>query len=146
MRSLADFVGRWRLEREIEDFCNSGQLSQFSGAASFSTAADGLDYYETGVLRLGQAAGMKAERRYAWRASGGLIAVYFDDGRYFHAFDPAADETRALHNCDPDNYSVHYQFGDWPCWQATWNVRGPRKNYRMTSRFAPAGSRAGETA
>jgi hypothetical protein len=63
--------------------------------------------------------------------------VLFADGRPFHAFDPGAARPEAAHDCPPDLYRVRYDFSDWPDWQAAWEVRGPRKDYRMVSRYAP---------
>ena len=82
---------------------------------------------------------MQATRRYLWRAGGaGAIDVLFEDGRFFHSFDPDAPTPAAPHDCPPDTYRVRYDFTGWPEWQAEWRVTGPDKDYTMLSRFRPA--------
>lgn len=136
---LADFTGRWRVERQISD--RLGPDGLFEGEAVFAPVPGGLTYHETGTLRLGQGRGFPAERAYFWRADGARIAVDFADGRPFHDFDPAAPA--AYHLCIADGYSVRYDFAGWPAWQAEWTVKGPRKDYTMISRYVPvsAGSK-----
>ena len=41
----------------------------------------------------------------------------------------------AEHWCDPDMYRVGYDFSAWPEFAATWEVAGPKKAYRMVSRY-----------
>ena len=134
--SLGDFEGRWHLSRVIEDAKSGGQ-GRFEGVAEFSPTPDGLRYEETGTLRLEGQPGFTASRVYHWRNAGARIAVTFDDDRPFHDFD-LADEAEARHWCDPDHYAVRYDFHDWPSWSARWAVKGPRKDYVMTSRYVSA--------
>ena len=130
---MRDFEGLWSLSREITD-TRAGTTGRFDGTARFTPDGDGLLYVETGQLVLSGALPMQAERRYIWRIDGNAIAVDFDDGRPFHTFAPAAPE--ASHWCDPDSYAVTYAFEDWPVWSSSWRVRGPRKDYEMTSIYA----------
>ncbi|MFT3689274.1 DUF6314 family protein [Paenirhodobacter sp.] len=130
MRTLADFEGEWLIRRQIDDRL-AGQVGQFTGRA---VLADGV-WAESGVLMLGGAQ-FPAARRYLWTQQGGRIAVAFADGRPFHDFAPDAPE--ASHWCDPDDYRVRYDFAAWPLWRAEWRVRGPRKNYTMTSDYSRA--------
>lgn len=129
---LRDFVGRWRIERRIDDRL-AGATGRFTGAARFTPTADGLSYREEGCLRLGAGPQVLAVREYLWAEDRGLIVVRHGDGRPFHAFDPAAPEAR--HWCEPDDYRVRYDFSAWPAWRAEWTVRGPRKDYTMESLF-----------
>ena len=103
--------------------------------ARFTRDADGLVYSESGTLHLPGQPEMHAERRYLWRGAGSLIEVLFDDGRPFHVFDPAEPRPGADHWCDPDSYSVRYDFTSWPDWSAEWQVIGPRKGYSMYSAY-----------
>ncbi|WP_415920208.1 DUF6314 family protein [Tateyamaria sp. SN6-1] len=132
-RSLADFEGDWTLRRDI--FHADGTVGRFDGTAQFVPDAGGLAYVERGLLRLGAGSGMSAERRYRWDAD---LAVYFDDGRFFHHV-PAQGGVTA-HWCDPDQYDGRYDFGEWPGFSVEWRVRGPRKDYRMVSRYDRSGS------
>lgn len=130
---LADFAGRWRIRRRIDDHL-AGQVARFEGLAEMQPAATmPWLWVETGELRLGDAAPMSAERRYLWAEEGGRIRVRFPDGRAFHDF--SATSLEAAHWCEPDDYRVRYDFGAWPAWQAQWRVRGPRKDYTLLSEY-----------
>jgi len=130
-RCLVDFEGRWAIERTIDHA--DGTTARFVGEATFRPdGSDGLDYSEDGVLTLPGGQSMRATRTYRWDAD---LSVFFDDGRPFHKV-PAAGGT-TVHHCDPDTYRVAYDFGAWPRWQAIWTVTGPKKDYRMTSVYAP---------
>lgn len=131
---LSDFEGGWRLDRRIDD-ARAGLTGRLEGQAVFRPVQGGLVVTETGRLSYGAAPPLQAERVYLWRAEAGGIAVAFEDGHPFHWFAPARPE--ATHDCPPDLYRVRYDFTRWPDWQAVWHVTGPRKDYVMTSRYAP---------
>lgn len=131
---VADFEGCWRLQRRIDDH-RAGLIGQLEGLARFAPGQGGdLILTETGCLRYGTGAPLQAERRYLWRDEAGGIAVCFEDGRPFHWF--SADRPATRHDCPPDLYRVRYDFTLWPEWSACWQVRGPRKDYRMRSRYS----------
>ncbi len=113
----------------------TGQTGRFTGTATLTADGPGLTYDETGTLTLGPNPPLQATRRYLWRTDEPRIAVLFADGRPFHSFAPAAPTPAADHWCDPDSYRVAYDFTRWPDWTATWDVTGPRKDYRMTTRY-----------
>ncbi|WP_299041000.1 DUF6314 family protein [uncultured Tateyamaria sp.] len=127
-RLLADFEGVWTIARTITP--KAGAAAQFDGTARWTGGRDRSDYTETGTLRMDGTAPMQAERRYLWLAD---LSVFFDDGRFFHKVPAAGGRTQ--HFCDPDTYTGTYDFADWPVFRVTWDVRGPRKEYRMTSVF-----------
>lgn len=131
-RGLDDFEGLWRLTRRITQ--DDAPDAELDGSAIWRPVAEGLHYSEAGLLRVGDAAPINAERRYLWRGGAdGVIEVLFEDGRPFHRIDPEAPRDR--HWCDPDLYEVTYDFSGWPDWSSVWRVRGPRKSYRMISRY-----------
>lgn len=132
---LADFEGEWAIARRITQ---AHGAAVFTGTARFTPAQGGLAYHEEGVLTLPGVAPMRAERDYLWRGDGDRIAVLFADGRAFHHIG-----AEAAHWCDPDDYRVRYDFTRWPEWRTEWQVRGPRKDYRMVSTYSPL--RAGRT-
>ncbi len=139
MPALSDFAGTWQLTRRILDR-RAGVEGHFAGTASLLRDGAGLAYAETGLLTLGSAPPLTAERRYRWaEEAGGRIAVAFADGRPFHSFAPdagtPAGTPTATHHCPPDDYRVSYDFTRWPDWTAQWEVQGPRKDYRMESRY-----------
>lgn len=140
MIGLADFTGRWSVDRWIEDR-RAGQGARFSGTATLAPDPNGLLYTETGTLHLPGQEPIHAIRRYLWRAAAqGAIAIHFEDGRPFHAFRPEG-RPRAAHDCGPDTYRVAYDFTRWPDWSATWEVSGPRKDYTARTRYSPCGQR-----
>ncbi|SHH75916.1 DUF6314 family protein [Marivita hallyeonensis] len=132
---LDRFLGAWDLHRTIADRLTSSD-SRFTGTASFETRDCGLLYAETGILHMVGQTPFKAERRYLWRQEDDRIVVDFEDGRPFHSFAPG--DPTAMHWCDPDTYKVVYDFTNWPAWQSTWRVSGPRKAYTMVSTYARA--------
>ena len=131
MPQLGDFRGIWALTRQIVQA--NGPEGRFTGQAVFSPEGAGLRYRETGQLVLAGAAALQAERSYLWAAEGAQIVVRFADGRDFHRFDPAV--AKAAHWCDPDDYTVRYDFASWPDWSSEWRVTGPRKDYVMISQY-----------
>lgn len=133
MPELQAFIGAWRVARDIED-ARAGTCARFEGRVTFTPDGAGLTYAEEGVLHLPGQAPMTATRRYLWRDRAEGIAVLFDDGRPFHTIG-AGLAPEAAHPCGPDLYEVSYNFTRWPEWQATWRVRGARKDYVMLSHF-----------
>ncbi len=129
---LCDFEGLWSLSRKI--FPAGEPPAEFSGTARFTRQGQSLGYCEEGQLKLAHVPAFRAERRYIWHAEGGRIYVSYDDGRPFHDFDPA--DPAAQHLCDPDLYRVRYDFSVWPEWRSLWQVKGPRKNYRLENIFS----------
>lgn len=129
---LEDFEGAWHLERDIVHA--DGSTARFFGRAVWSRGDDGLTYRESGKLTIAGGASVQAERRYIWKEQAdGRIGVYFADGRPFHLIDPQRPEDR--HFCDPDLYDVEYDFSDWPNWSCRWVVKGPLKDYRMSTTY-----------
>ena len=130
-RTLSDFEGVWMFDRVVEHA--SGDRATVTGRATFTCDGAGLVQEEVGRMSLNGAPPLCATRRYLWRAG---LQVCFEDGRDFHTV-PAEGGT-AEHWCDPDHYTVQYEFGSWPDWTATWTVQGPNKDYRMVTRYTRA--------
>ncbi|MBU2358023.1 MAG: hypothetical protein KKB02_03705 [Alphaproteobacteria bacterium] len=133
MLTRADFLGDWRLSRQIDDRL-AGCKGVFEGTARITgVGARDATYAEAGLLRFGDAAPLRAERRYLWTFAPHRIAITFVDGRDFVAFRPLGRAAEAVHLCGADTYRVIYDLTDWPCWQAIWTVTGPRKDYGLRS-------------
>ncbi|WP_417242487.1 DUF6314 family protein [Celeribacter sp.] len=138
MRGLSDFEGAWAITREITDF-TGGPDARLTGQCTFAPEGAGLTQAEVGTLQFaGSSVALKAERRYFWTAQGNEIAVFFDDTRFFHAFDPRGGTAQAEHDCPPDRYEVRYGFGTGALlsWTVEWRVRGPRKDYLSLTQFS----------
>jgi len=132
--SLAVLEGRWQVSRVI--LHNDGSKDEFEGEAVFRRSGPRLIQDEEGWLTSERAAApMKATRRYIWSGSGNRLDVAFEDMRPFHSVPLGIATPGTTYLCPPDRYEVSYDFTDFPTWSSIWNVEGPRKNYRMTSRF-----------
>ena len=133
MLTRADFLGEWTLSRRIDDRL-TGRSGMFEGMARFTAAGDDIAIYdESGLLQLGDAPALTAERRYLWQFEAEVVTVRYADGRDFYRFHPAGRGVEVVHECDPDTYRVIHDFTAWPRWQAIWSVTGPRKDYRLRS-------------
>jgi len=130
-RRLLDFLGTFDVRRTIED-ARSGQTAIFEGRMSLTGDGNTASYEETGhLLTNGQR--FAAQRRYIWQTTGDGIAVLFEDGRAFHDFDPEQGGQASEHQCGEDMYRGGYGFSNWPSWSVTWDVVGPRKDYRSVT-------------
>lgn len=131
--SEAWFRGRWRMARVIAD--RRGARATFAGTCRFAPDGAGLVCEERGVLRQGGGR-YRAGRVTLWRFPGdGRICVLFADARPFHAFHESRPQ--ALHLCGADRYAVSYAF-EAHRWLSRWVVRGPAKDYVMTTRYRRA--------
>ncbi|MCE0504561.1 MULTISPECIES: DUF6314 family protein [unclassified Roseivivax] len=133
-RELDDFTGAWRFRRKIYDR-KLGQESDGQGVLTFAPEGDGLIYHEVLTLSMPGQPPIEGSRRYRWRPGPRGIEVLFEDGRPFHQLGLGESRPCDLHPCGEDRYEVTYDFGDWPIWGATWEVRGPRKDYRMDTLY-----------
>lgn len=134
-QGLRDFEGTWRLSRRITDR-RVGQTGHAVGRVVLERDGSGLSYHESVTLHLPGQLPIEGTRCYRWHACDDGIAVAFDDGRPFHTIALDRSRPEADHWCDPDEYDVVYDFVDWPVWTVTWEVQGPRKDYRMETLFA----------
>ncbi|MGX9354322.1 DUF6314 family protein [Roseobacteraceae bacterium S113] len=134
-RALSDFVGHWRIARDIDD-AKAQMQARFEGTAVLSWQGDDLAYAETGALQMPGAITMQAQRRYLWSQEGPRLCIFFDDGRPFHHIELGTLRPKAHHDCPPDVYDVTYDFSVWPHWCAQWRVQGPRKDYVMRSEYS----------
>lgn len=129
---LGDFLGLWTIDRTIRHA--DGQTARFQGRAEIAPLpSGGAAYAEAGTLILPGGSRVRAERRYHWDDA---LGIWFDDGRFFHRIPCGGGLAR--HFCAPDTYAATYRFDDWPAWQVTWTVRGPKKDYEMCSRYCRA--------
>jgi hypothetical protein len=108
---------------------------QFDGQATFAGSAIALTYREAGLFRIGAGPALVAERSYQWAFDAGQVTVTFADGRPFHSFTPGVTGPGTDHPCGDDLYRVAYEWSGWPEWTATWDVTGPRKDYRLVSHY-----------
>jgi hypothetical protein len=141
-----DFLrGSWRAERVLIDF-RSGQRGTFRGVATFAEPAGpegagrgargGLDYREQGELSFGGHHG-PASRSLTYRPGpDGSAEVLFADGRPFYLLDLRSGSCQAEHPCAEDHYSLIARVLGPDSFTEHWRVRGPEKDYEMTTTFA----------
>lgn len=138
-RVCSEFLGNWCIGRQIEDFLTQ-QTGTFLGEASIITRDEDWLYSETGTLSFNNQIPLKSERRYLWSPSAAGFDIHFDDSRFFHHFDLPTDADgggnfKARHWCDPDDYNVQYDLSRFPDWSSQWQVNGPRKSYKIISKY-----------
>ena len=136
---LQSFLGRWTILREIQDELHhrKGRLEGRVTITPDDNDPTCLHYGERGLLQMEGAQALQAERRYIWRQgkSGNSVDVHFEDNSPFHSFDLDRTMPYDTHICSPDNYQVSYDFRSWPVWRSEWRVQGPKKNYRLWTRY-----------
>ena len=132
-----DFLGEWRITREITDFriLESGSLE---GVAEFTATDDGLRYHERGTLQFAGGAPMVAERANLWTFTDTDVFVAYADGAPFHSFARTGGPEATPHLCGDDWYHGTYSFVAFPDWTVTWSVKGPRKDYRSVTHYQRA--------
>ena len=129
------FSGLWSIRRHIFDI-TSQWTGRFDGEGRFIPDEAGMRYREDGRLRFGGLQDVAATRTYLYRfPDPARVEVRFEDGRFFHAFDPRGPVAEADHLCDADLYEVRYVFEADAAWRAEWRVEGPRKAYRMVTYY-----------
>ncbi|TCR91947.1 DUF6314 family protein [Rhizobium sp. BK376] len=126
MSGLDSFKGIWEVRRTVFDRLTRSRVS-FSGRAEIG--ADG--FREEGDKRYG-AMVLQSSRSYLLRIEDGRVVVDFPDHREFIRIGEAASQA-LFHQCGPDAYSGRLFFRGPDAWAETWEVRGPRKNYRSVA-------------
>ncbi|VXC51112.1 DUF6314 family protein [Nocardioides sp. AX2bis] len=129
-----DLLGRWSLEREIEDRYAAARL-RVTGTAVLEQVDGGrVRWHEEGLLeRPGSAPAAVHRTLLVVPDAAGSWQVTFDDGRPFHPWSPglAVD-----HPCADDLYRGVVDIQDRGRWTVTWQVRGPAKDHTITTAYA----------
>jgi hypothetical protein len=132
---LQAFIGKRPLSRQI--LPTKGPKAFFQGMAHWhEVSPHKLMYHEAGWLELADQKPIWATRSYVWEDGANGPRVFFADGRFFH--DIPQSGVMAFHDCPPDMYHVTYDFSAWPRFQTIWDVRGPRKEYRIINDYDAA--------
>ena len=132
-----DFLGEWRITREIIDF-RMRESGRLEGLARFTPEGEGLRYFESGTLSFAGGTPIRAERGYLWHFTKSEVQVAYADGAPFHSFSRTGGPGATSHLCGEDMYRGTYVFSGFPEWQVTWSVNGPRKDYRSVTRYTRA--------
>jgi hypothetical protein len=139
-----DLAGRWRIRRVI---LGQGRLEGIGEAVALGDGR--FAWREEGDLRLASGTRLRAHRRYAYRidAAARVIECFYDDGpqagQLLHrfAFGQRQRLARHRHECAPDLYLAKLRLAGPDCFQLSYRVRGPRKDYAMSTiclRWPPA--------
>ena len=134
---IARLAGSWRLTRTIDNGAS------MTGTAAFGDRGEGhFDYREQGRLRLPAGRLIDAERRYVFTDEDGGFAVWFAENppRLFHRVVLVCAGSclvgQARHFCGEDRYDSRYEFAADDTFRVDHAVRGPRKRYAMSTRYA----------
>jgi hypothetical protein len=141
--STADYLrGRWQVERAITDF-RSGQSGSFAGSARCAEtpagSAGALSYQEQGELNFGAHRGPASRGLLYLPRSDGAVDVRFADGRPFYRLDLRSGACSAEHPCGRDSYLVTIRVLSPGAYIERWRVRGPGKDYVMTTTMVRLG-------
>lgn len=124
-------VGRWRLERVVDDR-RTGEQHAVDGVLELADAGAELRWEEQMVWHRPEGdVDVRRGLRLAMTADGWWVR--FEDGRDFHPWRPGEE---VVHPCTPDTYAGSVT-GDLRRWSITWHARGPAKDYTMTSVLTP---------
>ncbi|MES2905934.1 MAG: DUF6314 family protein [Pseudomonadota bacterium] len=122
------------MSRTIDDK-RANQKGRLDGQAIFTSWDTRLVCEESGILSFGLEK-FPAFRRSLWLfPEQNSVEICFDDGRFFHGF--SSIMPKAEHLCGADIYQVVYVFAGHE-WQSHWAVKGPHKNYEMTTHYTRA--------
>lgn len=130
-------AGRWRIARRISD-ARAGMLGRLTGWATFAPSADELVHDEEGHLKFGAYRG-PATRRYHLvidHPSGGMVR--HADGSPFHPLELLSGTAEIRHRCGGDDYRGRYRVLDENRFTVSWQVTGPRKQYRLATLYRRA--------
>jgi hypothetical protein len=132
------FTGHWTIERVIE--VEGATLDGEAWLVPINAVS--LSYREAGRLTLPNGHILEAHRRYLYRRVGHAIEIDFDDGpdqgRLFVSLSfrgPALNEAQAVHRCGGDMYEVCYRLAPPFRFETDIKIAGPRKKYRIMSRY-----------
>jgi hypothetical protein len=136
MTLLGSLTGSWSLRRSIDNGMS------MSGAASITQYNRGrFAYHERGRLRLADGQEIDGERRYLFEECDGSFNVLFAESppRLFHRVALTATGSSltgaAAHRCGEDRYDSRYRFDADSSFTIEHAVIGPRKRYRITTRY-----------
>ena len=124
--------GRWRIVRRISD-ARLGLMGRLVGSASFTPSGDGLIHVETGDLSFGAYRGPVTRTYHLAIESPSIVMVHHADGGPFHTLDLRSGVADILHRCSGDHYRGRYRVLDESRFAVSWQVAGPRKQYRLAT-------------
>jgi len=139
---LDRLAGRWSLQRIVDgQDTNQGSMH---GIATFRRLESGLmAYREEGRLQLRGGEAFDAFRDYLYDGIPNGFAVFFAETppRLFHEIKLRSAENGALigeagHLCGNDHYETRYAFQRDGSFVIRHDVRGPCKDYTMTTHYA----------
>jgi len=122
-------IGEWKFDRVVRDHL-AGEVLAVAGRITFEVQDDGdIRWSESGTMTR---AGVQipVTRVLFLRQDTEGWRVTFDDGRDFHPWQPGA---AVEHVCSPDLYRGTIERLSDDRWSVRWEVRGPRKDYTMSS-------------
>lgn len=128
--------GLWKINRTIIHN-NPYSHVEISGTASFSLHNDVLLYHEKANLKnLTQYETYGYRRyRYIYDQNAQKLFKYFDDGKLFYELHFENGSASGHHLCNDDTYSAKYQFLSDKNFSLSYEVQGPKKDYRILTEY-----------
>ena len=126
---LPDLVGRWRISRRI-----IGENARFKGEAVIAPHNGVLRYAENGILKQADTTN-EAYRNYIYDVDGDTLRISHPDGAQFIVLSFENGQARASHQCGQDRYDAFFRFESDGRLTMVYDVRGPRKAFRVVSVF-----------
>ena len=127
MTEPTDLLGRWDLDREVDDRL-TGETRRVVGSATLqAVSATHVRWDEEGTMRWSGGTVPVSRSLDVRRSADGAWTVHFSDGRVFHPWLVGAEVD---HPCGPDHYRGLVTVAeDRSGWSVTWHSRGPHKDY-----------------
>ncbi len=126
----------WEIERSINDL--SGKLlTSFQGKLVFTSSGDKSYLYEEVGRLQSEDSKIEVSKKYYFKEINNTLEVYFEDLRLFYKLDMIEyPYFKVEHICLSDIYTGRFEFMS-SKWKTMWLVRGPNKNYTISSVFTP---------
>ena len=121
--------GKWTFKRQIDDRHSNTKMS-----ATGTLTVDNTLWAEQGDLN-----GTKFTQNYGlvFNDKGG-ITVNFPDGRLFYTLKNLEENQTIDHLCGNDHYQGAYTYQTQTQFTLIWHVKGPKKDYTMTTEYSRA--------
>ena len=140
IRDLRKFlIGKWKLKRDVENHLTN-EIGKLNGYANFSPMGDGtpLYYGERGEFYFGQLR-FESFQNYIFEFPQlHNSEVLFRNRKKFHTLDLSHGKWNSIHNCSADRYSGLFNVRNLDNWSSIWEIRGPKKNSKITSNYIRA--------
>jgi len=134
---LQQLNGTWAFERY-----SPGQATMAGTAVIAAIDPDLSSYEERGTLTTAEGRSFQFTRKYRYRATEESFDILFDENppRLYQSVKLVHEDGgwigSGFHLCSPDEYRSDYSFDPPDSFTTTHHVTGPRKSYRIETRYS----------